>query len=230
MNAVTLCILGYVALQLAVGAWVSRRVRSEEDYMVAGRKLGYTLSIFTIFATWFGAETCIGSAGAIYEHGLSAGSADPFGYALCLLLMALVFAVPLWRRRLTTVADAFRQRFSPGVERFVVLLMVPTSLLWASAQVRAFGQVLSTSSGLDPVITISIAAGVVIIYTMSGGLLADAWTDLVQGIALAVGLVVLLAGVWLQGGSDLAARIRPEQLQLFGGGASLLDRLGRGAR
>ena len=225
MNAITLCILGYVALQLFVGAWVSRRVKTEDDYMVAGRRLGYTLCIFTTFATWFGAETCIGAAGAIYERGLGAGSADPFGYALCLLFMGLVFAVPLWRRRLTTVADAFRQRFSPGVERFVVLLMVPTSLLWASAQVRAFGQVLSSSSGLDHEITISIAAGVVIVYTMSGGLLADAWTDLVQGVALAVGLAVLLVGVWVQGGSELAARIRPEQLQLFGGEATLLDHI-----
>jgi solute:Na+ symporter, SSS family len=83
--------------------------------------------------------------------------------------------------KLTTLADLFRQRYSTGVERFAVLLMVPTSLLWAAAQIRAFGQVLSASSGLTVTATISIAALVVIIYTMSGGLLADAITDLIQG-------------------------------------------------
>lgn len=220
MNATLLGITLYILAQLLVGAWVARRIRTEDDYLVAGRRLGYPLAIFTIFATWFGAETCIGAAGAIYEDGLSGGSADPFGYGLCLLLMGAVFAVPLWKRRLTTIADLFRQRYSAGVERFAVLLMVPTSLLWAAAQIRAFGQVLAASSGLTVAVTISIAALVVIVYTMSGGLMADAITDLIQGIALIAGLAVLFVVVIVlgDGGAALAA-VEPERLQPFGGGA-----------
>lgn len=220
MNLTLLAVLLYVAAQLLVGAWVARRIRTEEDYLVAGRRLGYPLAIFTIFATWFGAETCIGAAGAIYEDGLSGGSADPFGYGVCLLFMGAVFAVPLWKRRLTTLADLFRQRYSVGVERLAVLLMVPTSLLWAAAQVRAFGQVLSASSDLTVAVTITIAAVVVIIYTMSGGLLADAITDMIQGTALVVGLVVLFGAIVIfGGGADTLATVEPERLQPFGGGA-----------
>jgi Na+/proline symporter len=211
-------VLVYVAAQLAVGAWVARRIQTEEDYLIAGRKLGYGLGIFTIFATWFGAETCIGAAGAIYENGLSGGSADPFGYALCIVLLGAVFAVPLWRRRLTTLADLFRQRYSPSVERLAVLLMVPTSLLWAAAQIRAFGQVLAASSTLEVEVTITIAAAVVIVYTVSGGLLADAITDLVQGVALLVGLAILFFVVMTNGGAEAVRAVEPERLQLFGGG------------
>jgi Na+/proline symporter len=110
-------VLLYVVSQLAIGVAVSRRQRTEGDYLLAGRSLGYPLAIFSIFATWFGAETCIGSAGAIYEQGISGGSADPFGYALCLLLAGLVFAAPLRRRGYVTLADLYRERYSPGVER-----------------------------------------------------------------------------------------------------------------
>ena len=92
---------------------------------------------FTVFATWFGAETCIAAAGSVYRSGLSGGSADPFGYGLCIVLTGLVLAVPLWRLKLTTLADLFRIRFDPVVERIAVVLMVPTSLFWAAAQVRA---------------------------------------------------------------------------------------------
>jgi Na+/proline symporter len=218
MNITLAGVLAYIVAQLLIGAWVARRIRTEEDYLVAGRKLGYPLAIFTIFATWFGAETCIGAAGAIYESGLSGGSADPFGYALCIVLLGAVFAVPLWRRKLTTLADLFRQRYSPGVERLAVLLMVPTSLLWAAAQIRAFGQVLAASSTLGVEITISIAAAVVIVYTVSGGMLADAITDFVQGIALIIGLLILFTVVMLNGGAEAVRAIEPERLQLFGGG------------
>jgi len=194
----------YVLMQLLIGAWVSRRIRTEADYLLAGRSLGYGLTTFTVFATWFGAETCIGSAGSIYAEGLAGGTADPFGYGLCLLFMGLFFAVPLWRRGLTTLADLFRQRYSARVERLAVLLLVPTGLLWAAAQIRAFGQVLAASSGWNVELTITLAALVVIIYTISGGLLADAWTDLIQGIALIIGLVVLGVLVWQQQGEVLA--------------------------
>src|SRR5687767_2025775 len=148
---------------------VSRRIASEEDYLLAGRSFGYGLATFSFFATWFGAETCIGAAGRIYENGLAGASSDPFGYGACLLLMGFVFAAPLWRRRLTTIADLFRQRYSVGVERFTVFLMVPTSVLWAAAQVRAFGQVIDASSGMDARVAITIAAGVAIVYTAAGG-------------------------------------------------------------
>src|SRR3990170_6181582 len=105
-------VLLYMLLQLTLGVWVSRRIRTEADYLIAGRSLGYTLATFSIFATWFGAETVVGSAGAAYTEGVSLGSAEPFGYGLCLIAMGLVFAVPLRRRRLTTLADLFRLRYS----------------------------------------------------------------------------------------------------------------------
>jgi len=195
---------------------VSRRIKTEDDYLVAGRSLGPVLATFTVFATWFGAETCIGAAGAVYQMGLSGGTADPFGYALCVIITGLVLAVPLWRLRLTTIADLFRIRFDPTVERVAVLLMVPTSLFWAAAQIRAFGQVLSAASGLDVALTVTIAAGVVIAYTMFGGLLADAWTDLVQGIALIVGLAILFGIVVRTEGLDIISALGPGALNPLG--------------
>lgn len=213
-------LLGYVLVQILIGVWVSRFVATESDYWVAGRRIGPTLALFSVFATWFGAEACIASAGAIYEEGLAGGSADPFGYATCLFLMGALLAAPLWRRKLTTLADLFRDRFSTGVERFAVLLLVPTSLLWAAAQVRAFGQVLAASSELELGLTIGIAALLVVIYTGFGGLLGDVIHDLLQGVVLILGL--LLLGVMLALDADSGfvgalASLEPGRLDLLGG-------------
>ncbi|MDX1394324.1 MAG: sodium:solute symporter family protein [Gemmatimonadota bacterium] len=195
MNALVLGIACYVVVQLAIGVILSRRVKTEEDYLVAGRSLGPLLVTFTVFATWFGAETLVGAAGAVYADGMAGGSADPFGYGICILLTGLLFAVPLWRLRLTTIGDLYRRRYGITVERIAVVLFVPGSFLWAAAQIRAFGQVLSAASGLEVEAAIAIAAATAIIYTILGGLLADAWTDLIQGIALIVGLAVLFVAV-----------------------------------
>jgi Na+/proline symporter len=217
MQPVLIGIGAYLVVQFAFGMLVSRRIASESDYLNAGRRLGVTLAAFSIFATWFGAETVVGAAGSIYSDGLSGGSADPFGYGLCLIVLGLVVAAPLWRRKYTTFGDLFRERYSPGVERLAVLLMVPTSVLWAAAQIRAFGQVVSASSDLEVSIAISAAAAFVVVYTIAGGLLADVVTDFVQSIAVVAGLVVLLVLVaGSQGGvGELVSSIDPARLALF---------------
>jgi SSS family transporter len=210
-------LLTYVLGQLAVGIAVSRRIRTEDDYLLAGRRMGPWLASGTIFATWFGAETCLGSAGSVYENGLSLGTSEPFAYGLCILFLGFVFAARLWRLGLTTLADFFRTRYSPAVERTAALLMIPTSLLWAAAQIHAFGQVLASTAGLAPLVGITLATGIVLVYAAFGGLLADAVTDLVQGACLILGLVVTLVGVVAAtGGIEAAlASVPPGHLALL---------------
>ncbi len=192
MSLLLIGILSYVALQLLIGVFVSRKIHSESDYLLAGRSLGMGLATFSIFATWFGAETCIGTAGAAYENGWAGVKADPFGYGVCVLIVGIFFAIRLWKQKLTTIGDFFRARYSRSVEKTAVILMIPTSIMWAAAQIRAFGLVLSASSELTITLSLTIAAAVVVTYTAFGGLLADAMTDVVQGITLIIGLLVIL--------------------------------------
>ena len=96
----------WVLAQLALGLWVARRVRTEDDFFVAGRRLGPWMAAASVFATWFGAETCVGAAGQVHDSGLGALSVEPYAYGLCLLVMGLVFAVPLWRLGITTLPSS----------------------------------------------------------------------------------------------------------------------------
>lgn len=202
--AVTIGVLAYIALQFAVGIWVSRRIRSEKDYILGGRQLGVTLASFSVFATWFGAETVMGSSGRVYKDGFAGAQGEPFAYAVGIILMGLLFAVPLWQRGIVTFGDFFRERFSPGVERLTVVLLIPGSVLWAAAQIRGFGHVMNHTAGFDLWTAMTIAAMVVVAYTAFGGLLADVYTDFIQGIAIVVGLVAMLIAVAVQTGSPVA--------------------------
>jgi len=207
----------YVLSMLLTGQMVSKKIKTDDDYFLAGRSLGPFLATFSIFATWFGAETCIGTAGAVYRSGLSRIHADPLGYSICLLVMGLFFAKILWSKKITTIPDLFRERFSPTTEKITALIMIPSSIIWASAQIRAFGQILHSTTDLGLTTAITLATLVVIIYTVFGGLLADAYTDLIQGIALILGLVFLVVAmvIDLGGISSALGHIDTSKLILF---------------
>lgn len=205
MSGVLLGVLVYLAIQFAVAILVSRRIRSETDYILGGRQIGVALGAFSVFATWFGAETVLGSAGRVYGDGLSGAQGEPFAYALGIVLMGALFAARLWRRGLVTFGDLFRDRFSPGVERLTVILLVPGSVLWAAAQIRGFGQIMGATAGVDLTTAIALAAAVVILYTVVGGLLADVYSDFVQGIFIVVGLATMFAVVLIEVGGPVQA-------------------------
>jgi Na+/proline symporter len=220
-------LLAYLLLQLAIGAWASRRVASEADYLVAGRSLGLSLATFSLFATWFGAETVMGSSAAVAEQGLAGSRADPFGYTLCLVFMALLLAYRLRAGEHVTIGDFFRRRYGGAVEKAAIAILVPTSVIWAAAQLMAFAQVLAVVAGLDTSVTLVGATVLVIAYTFLGGLMGDVLTDLVQGGILIAGLAVLLYFVTEAAGGFAVAlqRIEPRQLGFVADGESVWTRL-----
>ena len=192
--------IAYVLAQFAVGIWVSRRVKSESDYILAGRSLGPTLVAFSVFATWFGAEAIVATSAEVYDKGISGALVDPFAYGFAVIAAGFLYAAVLWRKGVTTFADVFRARFSPGVEKLVVIVLLPGSVFWAAAQIRAFGQVLSSGSDLSLSSAIILAAVLVASYSVIGGLLADSVTDFLQGTAVIIGLLVLTGAVVLAAG------------------------------
>ncbi|MGE0626986.1 MAG: hypothetical protein AB7O43_04120 [Hyphomicrobiaceae bacterium] len=210
----------YVMLQFAVGVWMSRRTATDGDYILAGRTLGTTLVAFSVFATWFGAEAIVATTGEVYSNGLAGALIDPLAYGSAVMISGLVFAAVLWRNGLTTFADLFARRYSSAIEKLVVIVLLPGSLFWAAAQIRAFGQVLSSSSGMSLAAAITLAAFLVAAYITIGGLLADAVTDFLQGLVVIAGLVVLaiVVATHMGGIGTVLASVEPERLSVLSGG------------
>ncbi|MGE0828561.1 MAG: sodium:solute symporter [Hyphomonadaceae bacterium] len=219
-------ILAYVAVQIGIGVWISRKVRSETDYFVAGRNLGFLAVSLSVFATWFGAETILSSSAEIAGGGLAGGRAEPFGYALCLVGMALFIAGAFRAQGYLTLADFFRARFGRWAELACVWLTIPVSIIWAAAQLMALAALMQTALNIPPNITLFAAAILVMTYTAFGGLMGDVATDMVQSVVLIIGLLVALGAVVARmGGWDgLFASIEPAQLRLVGEGETWLAR------
>jgi Na+/proline symporter len=217
----------YVLMQLGISILASRHIRTEADYLLAGRNLGVGVASISLFATWFGAETVIGSSGAVAAEGLAGGRADPFGYTACLLLMALLLAERMRAANYVTIGDFFRDRFGAAAEKLAVVIMIPTSLIWASAQILAFASILTvvTNVGLQAALLFTVV--VLVAYSSLGGMLGDVVTDVVQGIVVVIGLAVLLYLVVGDAGGIWAAMstVTADRLRILAPGEGLLEQL-----
>lgn len=220
-------IAAYVVAQLAIGVWFARRTRDATDYFAAGRRLGLLAVSMSLFATWFGSETVMGASAAIAEGGLAEARAEPFGYFLALLLMALLVAGKLREGGWLTLGDFFRARFGPQAETWCVVANVVTSLTWAAAQMAGLSAIVSALTDLPPELTLIGAAAVVVVYTAVGGLAADVATDVLQGVILLAGLAMLIGFVAARAGGigEAMALVPVGKLGLVAEGESWLARL-----
>jgi SSS family transporter len=183
----------YLVATVAIGLWAARRVHNTKDYVVAGRSLPLYMSTALVFATWFGAETVLGVSATYLKEGMRGIVADPFGFSFCLVLIALFFARAFYRMNLLTIGDFYRQRYNKPVEVATSVCITLSYLGWVSAQFTALGVVFHTLSGGAITLPwgIVLGTGVVLLYTLLGGMWSVAYTDLFQSVIIIVGLVYL---------------------------------------
>jgi len=180
----------YLLVTIAIGLWAAKRVANSKDFVVAGRRLPLYMTVTTVFATWFGAETVLSVSATFARDGLGGIVADPFGSSFCLVFVALFFARAFYRMDLLTIGDFYRKRYNKPVEVVTSLAITASYLGWTSAQLTALGLVFAVLSGGGLSLNEGIALGAAIVlgYTIWGGMWSVAWTDLFQTVIIIVGL------------------------------------------
>lgn len=195
----------YLVSLLAIGHLTTRWAKGFEDFSVAGRRMKLWLAFSTVAATWIGGGITIGVAARAYAGRFIGAWGTTIGFGSTLILLGLFYAGPLRRLRLHTLADYYSTRFGKSwLGALSGAIMYFAYVFAVTAQVVAGAVLLSTVFGWDYSVSVLASGGVVVAYTVMGGLWAVALTDFVQLLITFSGILVALAvGV----GSVGAARV-----------------------
>lgn len=185
--------IAYWIISVAIGLYAGTKVHTSKDFAIAGRHLPMQVVVATVFATWFGSETVLGIPAVFLKEGLHGVVADPFGASLCLILVGLLFAAPLYRMNLLTIGDFYRKRYGHSAETLTSIAIVISYLGWVGAQITALGLVFNVLSAgeISKITGMWIGSGTILIYTLFGGMWAVAITDLIQMIVIVVGMLFI---------------------------------------
>lgn len=213
-------VLLYMALSIAIGLYAARKVKSSTDYVVAGRSLPVYVTIATVFATWFGSETVLGIPATFIDEGIGGIISDPFGASLCLILVGLLFAGPLYRMKLLTIGDFYKRTYGRMVEILVSIAICISYMGWVSAQIVALGLVFNilTDGAVSNETGMIIGMSIVLVYTLFGGMWSVALTDFMQMSVIIIGMLIISVFLSnLAGGADviIAKAVENEKLSNF---------------
>ena len=194
-----LTLLSYIIGIFAISVASARRTASQKDMFAAGRQSPWWASGLSGFMTMFSANTFVVWGGIAYELGFVAVMINTcYGIAA---LMIGYYVAGYWNKLgVATPAEFVQLRFGKTGLHFFTWTMLLKRILGVSASLYALALLLVTLMPMDLTLAIMLFGGIVVIYTMMGGLWAVLMTDVLQFIVLTV--VVFLTAILMILGID----------------------------
>lgn len=210
-------IVAYFGVLTILNVTRARKVKTQDDMMVAGRSLGMWVIVFTLICTWIGSGTFIAGAEYAYHAGWSSVWLPAGAWIGILVIYFLAAKIRTFGQY--TVGDILEVRYGRFARLFGAVAIVISFTTIVAYQFRAGGYILNVLS--EGRISVeygqALAAAFVILFTALGGMVAVAYTDLPNGIVIvlaclvSVPFVVLAAGGW----SHAAQVLPPSHFAVF---------------
>ena len=192
-----LVILAYLAVMLYIGYHSMKTVKTDEDFVLAGRNVGNIYIILSLFASFTGLSGLFGTPQYVYEYGIAGWwwwATFPIG----VFIMGMTMAKLLRRRMHVTLPDVVDVNNSSKAVRVAAsLVTVWNYLAWTAGQVAGIVLVITTFTDLNGTAAVIVAYIIIVLFTLLGGFRAVVYTDSLQAVLFLVVLGLVIPAVLL---------------------------------
>jgi SSS family solute:Na+ symporter len=211
-------IIVYLMILFIFGLRISRRMKREDDFLVAGRTLTAPVLVGTLLASWIGSGDIFSVADLSYNHGYSSLIGSGGGW----LGIIIVFFIAGRVRRFGqfTVPDILEARYNKWARILATITTIIAYVTIVSYQFRGGGWILNiiTEGKVSEKQGIILVAVFVIIYTLLAGMLSVAYLDIFNGLIMIGGIFLALPFLihHVGGFSYIVANVTPRQNAFLG--------------
>ncbi len=181
-------VLLYLLFLSGIAIYSSRKVKTETDFVVAGRGLTAPVLVGTMLASWIGAGTLIAGSEYANRYGFAA-IWSPAGAWLGIIVVAML-ARRVRRLEQFTLPDILELRYNRWAKLLGSITIIIAFTAIVAYQIRGMGVVLNLVAGVDQSTARIIVAAFVIGFTAVAGLMSISKMDIVNGTVILVGVII----------------------------------------
>lgn len=173
----------YLIIGTAIAFFATKRISTDEEYFIAGRRVGGIISALTYAVTTYSAFMMIGLVGLTYLSGVGALGFELF-YLVGTLMLLSYYAPKIWEmskeKGLVTPGDLFAVRYGSRVAKVLAVVVALALIPYTSLQFVGVSLLLSREIGFTNGIIFS--AIITALWAFLGGMRSVAWTDAISGV------------------------------------------------
>src|SRR6266436_7359356 len=186
--------LTFIAITLGITYWAARRSSGASNFFAAGRSITAWQNGIAVAGDYMSAASFLGIAGIIAFSGYD-GFMYSVGWLVAYLTVLLIVAEPLRNAGKYTMADVLAYRLSARpVRAMASLSTITVSIFYMIAQMVGAGALVALllkNSGISFHTAVNGAGILMIVYVVSGGMLATTWVQIIKAMLLMGGTILL---------------------------------------
>lgn len=214
----------YLLLLIAWGVYQGRKVKTDSDYAIAGRKLPGWAAALSERATGESSWALLGLPGAAYATGLT----EIWTAIGCVAGILTAWIVIAWRLRdasekyqVNTFTEFIAKKhgdFGKYIRIVGSFTIVFFFFFYVGAQFLGGGKTLGSMFGIDPYVGMLVTAAIIVPYTIYGGFRSVVYTDVIQAIVMITALILgpIVGLIYLGNHPEVFAASIPEALSKSG--------------
>lgn len=184
-------VIAYLIGNLLLGYFMSRRVKTSEDYYLGDRSSPWWAIGISVIATYVSALSFLGGPAWAYGDGMAA-LAIHINYPLVIFVVVVFFLPFFFNSGVASIYEYLERRFGATSRTVMSLLFLLSQSITAASILTATAVVVTFVTGIEATTAVWIMTAIVLVYTLMGGMNAVIWTDVLQGFILFLGAGIIL--------------------------------------
>ena len=183
-------VLAYFVVLVIMGIYTSKKAKTSEEFVLAGKGLGPVVLVGTFLATYVGNGTISGGGNSLaYTYGLWPGIffAIP---AICAIIGLYLLSPKIRESGVYTVAELLQKTYGNFAHVLSGAIIALAMISICAYQYKGLAYILNITTGLDIGIGIIVAAILITFLACSGGLKSVAITDAMSAFVMLIGIVI----------------------------------------
>ena len=181
----------YFSVLIIVGVIGSKRAKTADDFIVAGRNLGHFMYLSCLAAVILGGASTLGTAKLGYQFGIS-GIWLVVMIGLGIIAIGLFLTNKIFNLKVLTISEMLEKRYNSQTRLISALVSVIYTFMLTVTQVIGMGTILHVLAGWNLTVSMIVGGGIVLFYTILGGMWSVTMTDVVQFVIMTIGIFFVM--------------------------------------
>ena len=207
-----LFVVAYLLLIFLSGTLVKKYVKGIDNFLVAGRSMGYHLGLLSLMCTEIGMITYVYYAELGFKAGLAALIvAFPPVVAYIFLGRTGFIIKPLLQMKISTIPEFFSRKYSKGVRLYIGIIMAVGGILNFGVFPGVEANFINIVTGIPKdylLVTMVVMLTLVLVYTIAGGMVSVIVTNYIQYVLLSFGMIfITVYGIYKIGWGNIVSSV-----------------------
>ncbi len=208
-------VIAYLLLIFLSGTLVKKYIKGIDNFLVAGRSMGYHLGLLSLMCTEIGMITYVYYAELGFKAGFAALIvAFPPVIAYMFLGKTGFIIKPLLEMKISTIPEFFSRKYSKGVRFYIGIIMAVGGILNFGVFPGVEANFINIITGIPKdylLVTMVVLLTLVLLYTVAGGMVSVIITNYIQYVLLSFGMVfITVYGIYEIGWGNLVDSVSKE--------------------